>query len=383
MGNLTGDYVSKVLQNSAVATGDGSTLDILGRGALELRVGVTSGVFSGTIVPQVFADGTWHVLQMFNLSTGADVTSITAPGIYVAPAGGTLLKAEITVWTSGEMLVVGTAKTATVAVASNVGSGGGGGGGDVNLIEVGGASITLGQKANAASIPVTLSTEQDDFIPTIGAVADAAVTTDTTGTISGKLRGLVKWAYERMPTSLGQKANTASLPVVLSTEQDGTLQNIDSNIDGLLSHANNRYVGTSVTPTLSTSPAYISGDCIGGSSISFSLTSSANETNCLTLGDKNGATPDLLFLFLKSAPSGGTYTDNSAIVLSDTDVTNITGMANVLSSDWVVVGGKSFVAISGIGQYIQNATIRALIVATGGYAPVTTSQLVIHIGVKR
>lgn len=55
----------------------------------------------------------------------------------------------------------------------------------------------------------------------LGANADAAVDTDTTGTISGKLRGLVKLMVNylsRFPASLGQKARSASLPVTLSTE---------------------------------------------------------------------------------------------------------------------------------------------------------------------
>ena len=52
-----------------------------------------------------------------------------------------------------------------------------------------------------------------------GATTDAAVVTDTTGTVSGKLRGLVKWAFERMPVSLGQKAMAASFPVVIASDQ--------------------------------------------------------------------------------------------------------------------------------------------------------------------
>ena len=52
-----------------------------------------------------------------------------------------------------------------------------------------------------------------------GATTDAAVITDTTGTLSGKLRGLVKWAFERMPASLGQKTMAASLPVTLASDQ--------------------------------------------------------------------------------------------------------------------------------------------------------------------
>ena len=54
-----------------------------------------------------------------------------------------------------------------------------------------------------------------------GATTDAAVITDADGTLSAKLRGLVKWAFERMPASLGQKAMAASLPVVLASDQSG------------------------------------------------------------------------------------------------------------------------------------------------------------------
>ncbi|MBI5035554.1 MAG: hypothetical protein HZB51_34110 [Chloroflexi bacterium] len=53
----------------------------------------------------------------------------------------------------------------------------------------------------------------------IGATSDAAVVTDANGTLSGKLRGLVKWAFERMPASLGQKARAASLGVALASDQ--------------------------------------------------------------------------------------------------------------------------------------------------------------------
>jgi hypothetical protein len=52
-----------------------------------------------------------------------------------------------------------------------------------------------------------------------GATTDAAVITDTTGTVSGKLRGLVKWAFERMPASLGQKVMASSFPVTIASDQ--------------------------------------------------------------------------------------------------------------------------------------------------------------------
>ena len=61
------------------------------------------------------------------------------------------------------------------------------------------------------------TTTSDGGNVVLGSTTDAAVTTDANGTISGKLRGLVKWTAERMPTSLGQKSITDSLSVVLAS----------------------------------------------------------------------------------------------------------------------------------------------------------------------
>lgn len=83
---------------------------------------------------------------------------------------------------------------AQVQVQTQTGTGGGGGGG-------GAATIANGADVNA------------------GATTDSAMTTDTTGTMSAKLRGMIKWAFERMPASLGQKPMTGSLPVVVASDQ--------------------------------------------------------------------------------------------------------------------------------------------------------------------
>lgn len=71
--------------------------------------------------------------------------------------------------------------------------------------------------AKLLAAPAT-EAKQDTQIAVLGAAADEAVVTDTTGTLSGKLRGLVKWAFERMPAALGQTTKTASLPVVLPSD---------------------------------------------------------------------------------------------------------------------------------------------------------------------
>lgn len=114
---------------------------------------------------------------------------------------------------------------------------------------------SLGQKVMTASLPVVIAADQTGLTVTVtgslstipvsgdwltdvqlrasppdihindgadeteGAKADAAIITDTTGTLSGKLRGLVKWAFERMPASLGSKVSASSLPVVIASDQ--------------------------------------------------------------------------------------------------------------------------------------------------------------------
>lgn len=80
-----------------------------------------------------------------------------------------------------------------------------------------------------------------------GATSDAAVVTDASGTVSGKLRGLVKWAYERMPASLGQKAKAASFPVVIASDQDALA------VTGPLTDAQLRAVAVPVSGTVTAS----------------------------------------------------------------------------------------------------------------------------------
>jgi hypothetical protein len=69
-----------------------------------------------------------------------------------------------------------------------------------------------------------------------GATTDAAVITDTTGTLSAKLRGLVKWAFERMPASLGQKLMSASFPIVIASDQSTI--NTNANVTGTVAVSN-------------------------------------------------------------------------------------------------------------------------------------------------
>lgn len=99
------------------------------------------------------------------------------------------------------------------------------------------------------SMPASPTTIADGADSAEGVTTDAAVISDAAGTISAKLRGLIKWAFERMPASLGSKTSASSLPVVIASDQ----------------------VAVAVTGTVTTSPpanASTNLSQVGGSAIS-------------------------------------------------------------------------------------------------------------------
>lgn len=93
---------------------------------------------------------------------------------------------------------------------------------DFTFKDGGGTTRTAKAADNAGvHLPATyLADSAGAEITGIGKTGDAAVITDANGSISAKLRGLVKWAFERMPASLGQKTKSNSFPVVLASNDE-------------------------------------------------------------------------------------------------------------------------------------------------------------------
>lgn len=80
------------------------------------------------------------------------------------------------------------------------------------------APATEAKQDAAIALLTTQAGYLDGLETVLGAVADAAVITDANGSLSAKLRGLVKWAFERMPAALGQGTKAQSLAVVLPSD---------------------------------------------------------------------------------------------------------------------------------------------------------------------
>lgn len=83
---------------------------------------------------------------------------------------------------------------------------------------------SLGQKASAASLAVVLSTEEEALI---GSLTETAPATDTASSgLNGRLQRIaqnISAMILQLPATIGQKADAASLGVSLSTEQAGLI----------------------------------------------------------------------------------------------------------------------------------------------------------------
>lgn len=93
-----------VLQAAAVATGNGSELDVSGMASASFQI---SGTFVATVTFEGTVDGAnWIALRARNAATGARATTATAAGVYIADcAGFSLVRARVT-WSSGTSVTV-------------------------------------------------------------------------------------------------------------------------------------------------------------------------------------------------------------------------------------------------------------------------------------
>jgi hypothetical protein len=223
----------------------------------------TSGTWVGTIISEISYDGVdWYAQETLDTDTGNNfiVTSFTEslnndPWI-TNVAGSRLYRLRSTAWSSGSAniilngavgtgpimvyqskssafnaQVVGAYAAGTVSTPKPLITGGVDGGGVlrysaassaghrlVDLFDSAGASVTLGQKLMASSLPVVLSSDQSAIAITVaslplpaGAATSANQTTanNSLSSIDGKFN------------SLGQKLMAGSVPVVLSSDHSG------------------------------------------------------------------------------------------------------------------------------------------------------------------
>ncbi len=104
-------FPATTMQAAAVATGNGSALDLDGRAAATMQV---AGITTATITWEATTDGsTWVgvAVQNLNSTTRAAALTATADGLYhfQAAPGVKQLRARISAYTSGTITVTGVA----------------------------------------------------------------------------------------------------------------------------------------------------------------------------------------------------------------------------------------------------------------------------------
>lgn len=108
---MTHSYKRRLLQNAAVATGVGLSLNPLdvADGPFNLLTAQVTGITSATITWQVTIDGTnWVNVMAKNVTDNNSAVTTTANGIFMINVAGTRgVRANITVYATGTIYVHG------------------------------------------------------------------------------------------------------------------------------------------------------------------------------------------------------------------------------------------------------------------------------------
>ena len=209
--------------------------------------------------------------------------------------------------------------------------------------------------------------------PDIGATTDAAKTSDSSGSMIGFLRGLVKWAFERMPAALGQLTKAASLSVTMASDQPAI-------------EVGRKLFQVTPTVTVSTSPAYTVGDSIGGK---ITLTNAIRTAlglvrlDSIMILDRSNQKPQMDILIFETDPSATSSADNAAFAFGTDDDLKLVARIRVATADYETVDSKALATIRNIGAILKCASgtdLYAYLVAVGTPTFATTTALQVRFG---
>lgn len=126
-----------------------------------------------------------------------------------------------------------------------------------------------------------------------------------------------------------------------------------------------------VTPAI-TAGAYSANDCIGGKlTLALALASireGMGKLLSITVQDLAAQKAALKIFFFKADPDAGTYTDNSALDIHDTDMLDCLGVIEVDAGDYVDSADSAVATLTGIDKVVKaddKSTVYALVKTTG------------------
>lgn len=256
---------------------------------------------------------------------------------------------------------------------------------NIDVKDATGATKTLKTTTNGG---VETPHHNVDALPAdpLGANADAAIITDVAGSISGKLRGLVKWAYERMPASLGQGTMAQSMPVVIASNQTDLPVAALKASEAHIGQVGKAIVAITVVPTINPA-AYAANDVIGTDAPhaiagATRIAAGSGVIRSAVLADKTLQSTDIDVLLFGANPASSTFTDNTAIAVHADDIAKLVGILSFAT--WEQFAANQISQLHDIGLHFKLAagsTLYAVFVTRGAptYASVSDLALTLEI----
>jgi hypothetical protein len=212
-------------------------------------------------------------------------------------------------------------------------------------------------------------------VPT-GAQIRIRITAYSSGTVTGAAAltsmPFAPIAVEQTPTNLSATAvsgPTASgvadsgAPVKGATKYnatpptftDGNRADMQGDANGFLRVTAQPTNTIASTPTVSTSPAYTSGDSVGGKislASAVRLAGTGGTITSVTITDKGKQSAATDVVFFNADPSNTTFTDNGALTVHDTDLLTIIGVVPITS--WAAFVDNSVGYANGLRARLQD-----------------------------
>lgn len=132
------------------------------------------------------------------------------------------------------------------------------------------------------------------------------------------------------------------------------------------------------SPTVSSSPAYTSGDCMGGLitlAAVARISGGGGLLSTIYLNCKSLQTLAIDAIFFNANPSASTFTDNAAVAIAAADFDKIVAVAHI--TDWTALGTPSFAqaTVNKVFKLASGTTAYLALVARGAITLASTSDL--------
>lgn len=121
-----------------------------------------------------------------------------------------------------------------------------------------------------------------------------------------------------------------------------------------------------VTPAVSATPDYSSGDSIGGVMTVAALVGQAavpGTLSYLSVTSLVSIGADIDLVFFNANPSGSTFTDNAAAVVAAADLAKIIGKVTLPSANWVLLSGTQYLQALATSVPISGQAAQSIYVA--------------------